>query len=482
MKIAGLDVGTTGCKLTVFDENGRRLARAYRDYPSRRMGETVIDASAISDAVFGVIGEIAKEHPDLSGIGVTSFGETFVLTDGDGRPLCESMLYTDPRGAEECADLCRILGEKRITETTGLFPHSMYSLPKLMWIKKHRPDVFRAAKHCFLMEDYVVYLLTGRAVTEYSLASRTMAFDIRKCRFDGELLSAAGIDPSIMPEPILTGTPAGKIRPGITELFPDTVIVPAGHDQIAAAVGAGAFDSSVAVDGAGTVQCLTPVYDSLPNIEVMAKGYFSVVPYVIPGKYVAYAFSYTGGELVRWCAETLGEGKTIESLDAAFAGDGPTGLLVLPHFAGAATPYMDSGSKGAIVGLTAATTLPEIFRACREGVVYEMKLNLEAMKGSGISFEKLRATGGGAKSSVWMQMKADVLGLPVTTLDIPDAGTVGSAMQTGVAAGVFDSLSHAAGIMVRETGTYYPRREMTEKYCEVYERYRRLYSAVRPLV
>ena len=214
----------------------------------------------------------------------------------------------------------------------------------------------------------------------------------------------------------------------------------------------------------------------------MSKGYFAVVPHVVPGKYVAYAFSYTGGELVRWCAETLGQGHTIESLDTAFSGTGPTGLLVLPHFAGAATPYMDTGSKGAIVGLTASTTLPDIFRACREGVVYEMKLNIEALKGTGVAFEKLRATGGGARSRVWMQMKADALGFPVTALDVPDAGTVGSAMMTGVASGVFSNLTEAAEVMVHEAGTYLPRPEMTEKYNEVYERYKRLYNAVRPLV
>ena len=254
------------------------------------------------------------------------------------------------------------------------------------------------------------------------------------------------------------------------------------HDQVAAAVGAGAFDGSVAVDGAGTVECLTPVYDGLPDISVMAKGFFSVVPHAVPGKYVAYAFSYTGGALIQWAMETFGRGRTNQEMEEAYGKDEPTGLLVLPHFAGAATPYMDTGSKGAILGLTAGTTAADLYRACMEGVAYEMRLNYEALAGSGIHFTKLNATGGGAKSKVWMQMKADVLGLPITALKTSDAGTVGSAMLTGIAAGIFKDLGDAASRMVEETETYVPREEMHEQYMKIFERYKAVYEAVRPLM
>ncbi len=233
---------------------------------------------------------------------------------------------------------------------------------------------------------------------------------------------------------------------------------------------------------AGTVECLTPIYDAVPDVDVMAKGFFSVVPYAIPGKYAAYAFSYTGGALVQWAVDAFGGGKTNAELEAAYTGDGPTGLLVLPHFAGAATPYMDTGSKGAILGLTTSTTLAELYRACMEGVAYEMRLNYDALAGSGIRFDSLRATGGGAKSKVWMQMKADILNMPITALKTVDAGTVGCAMLTGIAVGPFRDLSDAAKRMVEETETFTPRAEMHEKYMRVYERYRRVYTAVRPLM
>ena len=486
MKIAGLDIGTTGCKLTVFDENGCYLGKTYRDYPIlRAVSGHEIDISAMMESVYAVIGEMAAKYPDIAGIGVTSFGETFVMTDENGEPLHNPMLYTDPRGAEECAELSEMLGADHIAQITGLAPHEMYSIPKMMWIKKHRPDIYAAAKRIHLIGDFVVWHLTHRAQIDYSLASRTMAFDIHSLTWSRELFDAAGIDLTLMGTPVPTGTSAGTVTQDAsrrTGLSPECIIVSISHDQVAAAVGAGAFDGSVAVDGAGTVECLTPIYDSLPDISVMAKGFFSVVPYIVPGKYVAYAFSYTGGALIQWCMETFGRGETNESMELAYGKDEPTGLLVLPHFAGAATPYMDTGSRGALLGLTTATSSADLYRACMEGVAYEMRINYEALSGSGIHFKKLHATGGGARSKLWMQMKADVLNLPITALKTADAGTVGSAMLTGIAVGLFSDLEDASVHMVQEMETYYPREEKHKQSMKIFERYKSVYQAVRPLM
>lgn len=494
MKIAGLDIGTTGCKCTVFDTRGNYVDKAYRDYPVKRdVSGHEIDISAIMDGVYGVISDMVEKHSDIMGIGVTSFGETFVMVDEEGNPLHPAMLYTDPRGGEECQELVDKLGAKRISEITGLRPHEMYSIPKIMWIKKHMPKIYSCAKKILLMEDYVVYHLTGKSQIDYSLATRTMSFDIRSLTWSKEIFDAAGIDVNLMSNPVPTGTVAGKISQNArkkTGLGQNTKVVSISHDQVAAAIGAGAFDETLAVDGAGTVECLTPIYDSLPPADAMYEGYFSVVPYVISGKYVAYAFSYTGGALIQWCVDTLAkkekelakeQGISVNELLEGNYSE-PTGILVLPHFAGAATPYMDTGSKGVIVGLRVDTSVSEIYQACMEGVVYEMLLNIEYLKDSGIKFKMLHATGGGANSQVWMQMKADVLNIPITALKTVDAGTVGSAMLTGIVIGCFKDLEDAAIHMVEKKKVYYPRAEMHEKYKKIYERYGKLYQAIRPLV
>ena len=371
MKIGGLDIGTTGCKLTVFDEKGTMLDKAYRDYPVTRNSEGhTVDAAVILKGVMEIISEIAAKYHDLKGIGVTSFGESFVMTDDEGVPLSPVMLYTDPRGRNEREHLEDRLGSFHMAEISGLHPHEMYSLPKLMWIREHQPEIFKRAKHVFLIEDFIVFSLTKVAQIDYSMATRTLAFDVRSLSWSDEIFDTAGIDKSLFSKPVPTGTPAGYVTSDVvrkTGISKDTLIVSISQDQVSAAVGAGVFSPDRAVDGAGTVECLTPVYDSLPDMKPMYDGNYAVVPYVIPGSYVCYAFSYTGGALIQWCVDNLAKKEKELAREQGIAvnpyleneyrskrgsDDIPSGLLVLPHFAGAATPYMDTGSRGVIVGLT----------------------------------------------------------------------------------------------------------------------------------
>ena len=505
MKIAGLDIGTTGCKCTVFSSEGKYIDKSYRDYHvKRQVSGHEIDLRDVRDAVLEAVSEMGHKYHDIAGLGVTSFGETFVLTDEDGEPLDVSMLYTDPRGSEECKYLVEILGERRIAEITGLRPHEMYGISKLMWVKKNKPDLYNAAKHVFQVEDFVIFILTHVAQIDYSLATRTMAFDLNTLDWSDEIMEAAGIDRSLCSNPVPSGTIAGKILPSIAEktgLNEDTFIVSVSQDQVAAAVGAGAFDIDVAVDGAGTVECMIPIYDRKPNVDIMSQGYYVTVPYIVPGTFVTYAFSYTGGALTQWCTETIAKREIGEAMQRGISVnqlleerylskmetmkldyDEPSGILVLPHFAGAATPYMDTGSKGVIVGLTTDTSVEEIYHACLEGVCYEMYLNYVKLQETGVNFKKMHATGGGARSAVWMQMKADVLNIPMVALKTKDAGTVGCAMMTGIAIGHFTDLEDAASHMVEEAEVYQPRAVQHEKYMNMFERYKKIYELVRPIM
>ena len=468
--IAGLDVGTTGCKVTVFTAAGENLGREYRDYPVRRAVDAQeVDAVALAESVRDCVKAAQSRFGRIEALGVTSFGEAFVLADEAGKPLYPIILCTDPRGAEECRELCDKLGERKISSIIGVKPHSMYSLPKLLWIRKHEPEIFAKARSVMLIEDYAIHLLTGQRKTDYSCATRTMAFDIRSLDWSDEILAAAGVPKSMFSEPVAPGSVAGVTADGMR-------VIAAAHDQVAAAVGAGVFEPGMAADGAGTVECVTPIYERIPEDEEFVANNYNVVPYF--GRYVAYAYSYTGGALVDWAAKLLGKGH-LELQQGEYR---PTGLLVLPHFAGAATPYMDSGSRGAAVGLTLATTPQDLYFACLEGVAYEMRVNRDRLAKSGIRYNRLVATGGGAKSKVWTQIKADVLGVPVVSLETDDAGTVGCAMLAGVAIGVFRDLPEARKAMVREIGSYEPDPKRRSEYDLIYKRYERMYNAVRPLV
>ena len=484
MILAGLDVGTTGCKVSCYDEHGKALHTEYRAYEiSRHGGAHEIDAAVILDAVMAVLRDTARVCvPDA--LGVTTFGEAFVLLDGQDRVLLPTMLYTDPRGAEECAALTAALGEERIISITGTQPHSMFSLPKLMWIKQHAPEVFARAKRALLMEDFIVYMLSGEACIDYSLAARTMALDVRRKCWSEELLDAAGIDAALLSRPVPTGHLAGTLLPEVAKslgIDKPMQIVNGAHDQVASAIGAGVLAMGDAVDGTGTVECITPVLDRIPDDPALYKKGYSVVPFVFPDTYVCYAFSFTGGAAAKWYRDNLAPGSSYAALDDA-APSAPTGLLLLPHFAGAATPYMDNGSKAAIVGLTLEHTAADLYKAVLEGVTYEIMSNVEQLESCGICPQRLFATGGGAKSDPWLQIKADVLARPITALQADEVGACGTCMLVGCAIGIYRSLADAKPHFVKEGKTFSPNEENAVRYAHYYNAYKKMYQAIRPIV
>ncbi|MFV0400154.1 MAG: FGGY-family carbohydrate kinase [Oscillospiraceae bacterium] len=494
MAIGGLDIGSTSAKLTVLDRNGGLLYSMQAEYPvSRQAGEHEMNVEDILSAVGQLVRGTAAAVPELTALGVTSFGESFVLLDEEDRPLLPVMLYTDSRGEEEAALLQARPGVEEIAERVGTLPHSMYSLPKLMWIKRNRPDIYGRTKRACLIGEYIVYWLTGNRLLDYSLATRTMGFDIRRKEWDTEAFRAAGINPALFADPVPTGSSAGRILPSLAEELGcpgELQVVLCGHDQITAALGAGALGAGMTTDGGGTVQCLTPVFSEIPAGGFLQRSHYAVIPFPGEDNYCCYAFSFTGGSLIRWFTDGFGErfrleaerdGITVYDALERQMTDTPTGILTLPHFAGAATPYMDTGSQGAFVGLGLSHSPADLYRSIMEGITYEMRLNRDVLARGGIHIGALNATGGCAKSRLWLQMKADILGIPVTRMGVDDAGTVGSVMLTGVATGAYESMEAACDILVRKLETFFPREEMRRQYDAVYRRYRGLYEAVRPL-
>jgi len=293
--LAGLDIGTTGCKVTVYNTRGVYIGRSYKEYPlTRTASEHEIDPLQIWKAVCDVLTQAATTYPGIAGIGVTSFGESFVLSDEHGEPLQNAMLYTDPRGEDECAVLCDVFGVNKLSQITGVKPHPMYSISKLMWVKNHQPHILIKAKYCFLMADYIVFKLTGKRQIDYSLASRTMAFDIHSFNWSKEIFNFVDISPELFSSPVPIGTAAGTVTSKLAKIFGldnNTLILSCGHDQVAAAVGSGVFEGGDAVDGAGTVECITPVFNKIPENNVLTEGSYAIVPYVEKGNTIIKLYS-----------------------------------------------------------------------------------------------------------------------------------------------------------------------------------------------
>lgn len=468
--LGGLDVGTSGCKVTVFRADGPCAESHYAPYESHHTADThTISGRDILRAVEQVLGAVTVP---LAALGVTSFGESFALLDAHGEILADTMLYNDPRGAAEAQSF----DPEPVMRTCCCAPAAMYSLPKLMWIRTHRPDLWARTRRVLLMGDLVIQMLTGECVTNYSAAARTMGFDVRRKCWDTALLAHAGIDPALLPSVAAPGTIVGTShRCGLR----GTKILTTLHDQGAAALGAGALSPGDAVDGSGSVECLTPIAADFPTDTALLRAGASFVPYV-DGQAAGCAFSYTGGTALKWYRDRFAPTASYRELDDA-AGDTPSRLLFLPHLAGAASPYMDPDARGLLYGLTLGTTPAQLYRAIMEGVAYEFRVNLDMMAAGGIRPARLLATGGGAKSRVWNQIKADITGLPLTVVDLPEVGAAGAAMLGAQALGLVSTLREAASLFSRTGETFAPNASRRAQYDDAYARYREMYAMARGL-
>lgn len=471
MYIGGLDIGTSGCKIAVYDEIGRFVKCEYTEYDVKRSGGLhEIDPIEIFNCVKKVISQL--NIPNLDAIAVTSFGETFVMLDKNNNPCAPSMLYTDPRGKEECQRISEHFGKEKLAFMTGSKPHEMYSLAKIMWIKNNMPSAYSKADKILLMQDFIVYMLSGIAQIDYSLAARTACFDIKNMCWADEILEFCGIDKALFSKPVPSAATAGEIRPELAaELSVNSKlkIVSGCHDQIAAMTGAGVFNSGEVMDGTGTVECVPVVTDDVPRDFSIFECGFSFAPH-INGRYACYALSYAGGATLKWFRDNFSDMSYAE-LDRLVKTE-PTDLLIMPHFAGAATPYMDSDSKAAIIGLSFEHTKADIYKALMEGTAYEIAVNLGVLGKYSKKPAMLIATGGGARSDIWLQIKADVLNIPVAALDTEEVGAAGTAYLGGRALGAFGKETRLA----RNKKVFYPNPEKHGFYSKQLEKYKKIYG------
>ncbi len=499
MSLIGLDIGTSGCKCTIFKPDGAISASSYCGYSVKiyDLGRKYeLDPHKVWAAVKKSLYDAMRSHrgePPVV-ISVSSFGEAFTPVSKKGEFLYNSILFMDKRGEQEMHSLIDAVGKERLMNLTGVPVHSMYSINKIMWMQNEHPEICEKTWKFMLYEDLVIYMLTGTPVIDHSLASRTMAFNIVEKKWDEEVLDAAGTDHSLFSDTTPSGYIAGKIRKTIADEtgLPESLLVVAGaHDQACAALGGGALCSRQAVEGIGTADCITTVFDRTDKIPEMLKYNFASEPYIIPGRYAALSFVISGGSLVNWFIDNFAYSelriakKRNESvykvLDENSSG-GPTGLLVLPHFAGSGTPHMDTASKGAITGLSLDTTKAQLYRAVLEGVGYEMRLNIDCLEQTGTKIESIRVVGGGARSDLWMQIRADIYNRVIECPEVAEAGTLANAIIGGVSAGIFKSYEEASGKLVRIRKRYCPDPRTAGIYDEFYRKYINLYGSLREIV
>jgi len=380
MSFMGVDIGQTGCKVLAFDIDGRPIGSAYREYPviSPRPGWAELDSRQVmalcKDAIAQVTLECASRDP-VTAIAVASQGESFTVLGADRSFLCNGMITSDTRAREQVVDVTAEIGLERLYQITGHSPHTMFTLFKLAWLRDNEPRMLDDAAMILCYEDLLGFELTGEAVTDYSIAARTMLFDVRERGWSSEVLDVVGLSSEALPQPEPSGEVVGQILPSVARDLglPDGVrVVTGGHDQPCGALGAGVIGPGVAMYATGTVECISPAFDRLLLNQTLRDANLATYHHVVPGLYFTVAFNLTGGNLLRWFRDEFGR---VEALAAQDSGRSvydylldqiphePTSVLVLPHFVATGTPHFDVAPTGAIVNLGLSTTRGEFIKS-----------------------------------------------------------------------------------------------------------------------
>ena len=495
MSYMGIDIGTTGCKAGVFDGRGRLLALAYREYPldSPQRGWAELDSRLVMDQCAAVIREAAAavEGDPVAALGISCQGEAFTPLDSDGGYMCGAMVSSDARAAEIVQPWNKEFGPQRLYEITGHTSHPLFTLFKLLWLRDNRPEIWEKAKKFYCFEELMQRRLGLEPAISRPLAGRTMLFDVRRHEWSEDILASLGLEASRLAPAVASGTVVGEIPASVAaELgLPQGVkVVAGGHDQPCGALGAGVVEPGRAMYATGTVECICPAFERPIIDDRLFKNNVCTYDYTIDGMYTTAVYSLTGGNLLQWFRDQLSReevqkasqtGENVYGLILAEMPSEPTDLDVLPYFTPSGTPYFDAKLPGAVLGLRLDTTRGQLLRGLLEGVAMEMRLNVDILDLSGLAINEFRAIGGGAKSARLAQLKADVLGRPITTLEVTEAGCLGAAMLACAAENENKNvLRELADIWVKPTSTVEPDTQRARRYTEKFERYKQLYPTL----
>jgi len=493
MGLLGIDIGTSGCKAAVFHSDGSCASVAYEEYDVSRTqpGWAELDSVAVWGAVQRTISRAASgaRGDPVRALAVSSLGEALVPVSRQRIVLGDAILNFDARGASYLPELEAALDAVRLYEITGNTLGNHYSLTKLMWLRDQAPRLYQQTDLLLPWGSFVSYMLGAEPVVDYSLANRTLLFDVGNAGWSEELGCVAGLDLGKMPHVSASGTAIGVVSDVMADalgLPRNVTVVTGAHDQCANAVGAGATTEGLAMYGIGTYACIVAPFAERRDARAMMAQGLNTEHHAAPGLYVTFMYNH-GGSMLKWYRNTfaavehqraLQAGRSVYPELLAEMPAEPSGLVVLPHFALTGPPGFMSDSRGMVVGLTLETPRGAIAKGVLEGCTYYMRSCVEALPQTGISIDGYRAVGGGSQSDAWVQLSADILNAPIERPTVTEAGALGAAVLAGVGTGVFDSVEQGVEAMVRVERRFEPRSRHVPLYNEWYALYTSLWPRV----
>jgi xylulokinase len=486
--VIGCDVGSQGTKAILLSTAGQFAGEAYEgysiDYPhplwAEQPGERWLNALTL--AIRRLLSESGVQARNIRALSLATQVDGVIPIDSAGQPLHPAIIWMDRRASAQCERVRQDLDEEQIFRLTGLNLDASHVAPKIRWLAEEQPQIYKQTAYFLLPGDYLAYALTGELGVDYSNASSTLLLDVHTKTWSQTMADAFGIDLDYLAPLGQATTALGKLRANLAEslgLSDETLVMTGCGDEHAACVGAGVARPGIVGDIAGTAEpvcaaSLEPVFDSTRLVETHCHA--------DPDLWLLENPGFVSGGNLRWFRDQFAKGETYAALDAEAARipPGAEQLTFLPSLMGAMAPTWNESARGTFAGFTLAHTRAHFVRALLEGSAYAVRDITTQMQVAGIDLHELRVVGGGAKSRLWNQIKADVTGLQVNVPEITETTALGAAFLALVGAGAYATLSEASEHIVKIRECIAPDPAVESTYTEAYERYRQTYFALLP--
>lgn len=495
--LLGIDIGTSGTKTALFDTAGGVMASAVLEYPMQQPENGWAEQNpedwwnAAREGIRRVLKTSGVDPQDIRGIGLSGQMHSLVLLDENNDVLRPAILWCDGRTAAECEEIHTRVGRDRLIELTANPALTGFTAGKILWVRKHEPELYAKCRHILLPKDYIRLKLTGAYATEVSDASGMGLLDVPHRCWSDEVLEKLEIDKNLLAKvyesPEITGRITDEASAD-TGLAAGTIVVGGAGDNAAAAVGTGVVTEGKAFATIGTSGV---VFAHTDELSIDPKGRVHTFCCAVPGAWHVMGVTLAAGASLQWfrnnfCADIIAdaEKRGVDPYDlmnhmAERVPEGAKRLLFLPYLMGERTPHLDPDCRGAFIGLSAIHTRAEMIRAIMEGVTYSLRDCAEILHEMGVTNREIVACGGGGTSPLWRQMLADVLDCEVSTVASREGPALGVALLAGVGAGLYESVPAACAAVIRTSAPQQPDAAAGKRYDAVYEVYRSLYPALR---
>jgi len=495
--LIGIDIGTSGTKTVLFDETGIPLAAQTAEYPmyQPQNGWAEQDPAHWWDAVVSTLRDVVQESGvqvgNIAGIGLSGQMHGLVMLDAAGEVLRNSIIWCDGRTTKQCEEITRRVGAERLMEITANPALPGFTASKILWVREHEPEIYAKCRHVLLPKDYIRYKLTGGFATEVSDASGMNLMDVPNRCWSEEILSVLEIDPALLADLHESTAVTGGITPevaALTGLIAGTPVVGGAGDNAAAAVGTGVVETGRAFTTIGTSGV---IFAHSETATIDPKGRVHTFCAAVPGAWTVMSCTLAAGGSLQWFRNNFygPEMQVAEDMEvdpyelmtaqAAHVPIGANRLLFLPYLMGERSPLLDANARGVFFGLSGMHTRRDMLRAVLEGVVYSQRDCLDILRGMGVTFTEMLATGGGGKSPLWRQMLADNYDCPVVTEQGGEGPALGVAILAGVGTGLYESVPTACRQILRFNPAQLPDPERIAAYTPHYKLYQSVYRSLK---